>query len=75
MVSLYILLTSALRSFKVLYWATVCLKGELKDSSSGTTLSTIAIEYSDKSNIQTKNAGQFSKDGEGLSSASRELDN
>ena len=75
MVSLYILSTSTLRSYKDVFRATVCLKGELKDSISGTTLSTIAIEYSDKSNIQTKNAGQSSKDGEGLSSASSELDN
>jgi hypothetical protein len=50
-VSLYILSTSTLRSFKDVFRATVCLKGELKDSISGTTLSTIAIEYSDKSNI------------------------
>ena len=58
----------------MMFRATVCLKGELKESISG--YHSKHDGYSIlrmKSRILLKKAGQSSKDGDGLSSANREL--
>ena len=53
--------------------ATVCLKGELKESISGYHSKHDGYRIFRKFEDSTEEIGQSSKDGEGLSSANREL--